>query len=63
MTKEFDARKAIEEVMDFRENMEAFCEYQKLLADTIHTQYEYLLEAGFSETQALEIIKARGTGL
>lgn len=46
----------------FKMHGEAFEENQRLLAQLFFRRFNLLKEAGFTEQQALEIVKARGIG-
>ena len=49
-----------DEIAKMRANMESFCEAQKLSAEMLKNQFDYLVEAGFTDSQALEIVKVKG---
>jgi len=43
------------------QQMPLYLKSQKLLAESYYAYFQMLVEEGFNEHQALEIIKARGT--
>ena len=49
-----------EQLDEFRKNMEVFHDFQADGAKLMFSYFEKLKEAGFTEAQALEIVKARG---
>jgi len=72
LDKERDEKMArIEHLNNMRKNMEEFqlfnseysAEIIKSSAMMLRTTFESLVQAGFSDSQAMEIIKARGTNL
>ena len=50
-------------IESFKNNREVNNEMYKLLSEALFIVYEHLLNAGFNERQAMEIICERGTNL
>ena len=49
------------EIDSIEQQMPLYLKSQKLLAESYYAYFQMLMEEGFNEYQALEIIKARGT--
>ena len=53
-----DAKQAFEDIMSMKDNFTLVCESLALQAQMDKVQYDSLVKEGFTEDQALEIVKA-----